>query len=208
MNIMEKLAEKANSGRTQAQFDPNDISKIASQALDIIANSMDAEETMSKQAEEAMTKLSAEEQIQVREYVAQGRGFARGEMIGKEAGYQAGVSDAINSMIAKTAEYYGEEIAIKIAEMVAQEAGITEDDVKEQEDIDALKQEITSEAASQLVQEAGGEENLSPEQAEKIMEIAEAAGEIGLQQVMGQGEDGGEDGGEEEPPGAEDKNKQ
>lgn len=198
MSLMDKLAQIADREESvNMEKRAEAISKVASDALNAIFSFYEEDAAMSKQAEEAIEKLSEAEKSEIREMVSYGRGMARGEYLGKEAGYREGTMDMFRTNMQKVAEIWGDEYAQKLAEAIMEQAGVTPDDVQAEDETEGLRQEITEEAANQLIEAAGGEENITPEQAAELLEVAQTAGDIGLQQIM----EGGE--GEEEPPAQE-----
>ena len=185
MSLMDKLAQIANrEDNVDMEKRAEAISKVASDALDAIFSYYEEDAEMSKQAEDAIEKLSEEEKGEIREMVSYGRGMARGEYLGKEAGYREGTMDMLNTTLNKVAEIYGEDVAYKIAEEIMGDAGVTAEDVQEEDEIAGLKNEIAEEAAAQLIEAAGGPDKITPEQAAELLQVAQTAGDIGLQQVM------------------------
>lgn len=167
------------------------INKIASEAIGAIVDHYREDSEMSKQAEESIEKLSAEDQQELVGLVRYGQGMARGEYIGKQAGYREGTTDMFN-VITKIAEAeFGAEFAVKLATAAMDAAGVTQEDLEEEDSKEQIKSDIINAASEQLIEAAGGEDNITPEQAEELAEIAETAGEIGLQQLS-EGEENAE----------------
>lgn len=170
------------------------IDKLAAYVLSGMFSEDEKEEMLSKQAEEAMEKLSAEDKAIIRENIAYGNGMARGEVMGKEAGYVAGTHDMYYVAYEKAKELGGEEFAYKFAAEVLADAGVTQEDVDSQQEMEQVREHIVQSAAQQLVEAANIDpQNLTDEQKEQIIEIAEQAGDIGIQQLM-EGGEGGEGG--------------
>lgn len=186
MSMISKLAGVAQQNpntREDASY-INGIAKIASESIDAIVDYYNEDTAMSKQAEESIEKLSAEDQQELVGYVRYGQGMARGEVIGKQAGYANGTMDMFNTLVKIAGEVLGEDYALKLAAAAMDEAGVTEEDLEGEDTEEQIKNDITEAAAEQLIEAAGGEENITPEDAEQLRDIAETAGEIGLQQLV------------------------
>jgi hypothetical protein len=188
MSMLKKLEKIAAQPQNNTDGYKQGIHKIASEAIAAYVDYYEDDSSMSKQAEEAIEKTSAEDRAEIVNFVRYGQGMARGEYLGKQAGYRAGTMDMYDVAIKIAGEIYGPDKAIKLAAKIMDAAGVTEEDLQAEDEEEQVKADITEAAAQQLIEAAGGEENITPEQAEELMEVAETAGEIGLQQLA-EGED-------------------
>jgi hypothetical protein len=188
MSMLKKLEKIAARPQNNTDGYEQGIHKIASEAIAAYVDYYEDDSSMSKQAEEAIEKLSAEDRAEIVNFVRYGQGMARGEYLGKQAGYRNGTMDMYDVAIKIAGEIYGPDKAIKLAAKIMDAAGVTEEDLQAEDEEEQVKADITEAAAQQLIEAAGGEENITPEQAEELMEVAETAGEIGLQQLA-EGED-------------------
>lgn len=188
MSMLKKLEKIAAQPQNNTDGYEQGIHKIASEAIAAYVDYYEDDSSMSKQAEEAIEKLSAEDRAEIVNFVRYGQGMARGEYLGKQAGYRNGTMDMYDVAIKIAGEIYGPDKAIKLAAKIMDAAGVTEEDLQAEDEEEQVKADITEAAAQQLIEAAGGEENITPEQAEELMEVAETAGEIGLQQLA-EGED-------------------
>ncbi|MDP3012937.1 MAG: hypothetical protein Q8M92_01755, partial [Candidatus Subteraquimicrobiales bacterium] len=167
----------------------------AHDSLALIMERREEQEFLSKQAEEGIDKLGEEEKAEIRNYMAYGQGLARGEYIGKQAGFMEGTAAMLDIVIQKTAKLLGKECAIAVRDEIYKEAGIEEGDVQADEEIEGLREEIRDSASEQLIEAAGGMDNISVEEADELADIADTAADIGVQQVIeGGGEDNEDDG--------------
>jgi hypothetical protein len=188
MSMLKKLEKIAAQPQNNTDGYKQGIHKIASEAIAAYVDYYEDDSSMSKQAEEAIEKTSAEDRAEIVNFVRYGQGMARGEYLGKQAGYRAGTMDMYDVAIKIAGEIYGPDKAIKLAAKIMDAAGVTEEDLQAEDEEEQVKADITEAAAQQLIEAVGGEENITPEQAEELMEVAETAGEIGLQQLA-EGED-------------------
>lgn len=201
MSLMEKLAQIANT--KTAGHDPEydaGIDKIASHVLEGMSAYYDEQQNLEKQAEEAFPKLAAEEIAEIREYIAEGRGMQRGEEFGKIAGYQQGTQDMLSLVYTKIAAQ-NEEFANALVAEIYKEAGVTEEDLAQEQEMESVKQDITERAAQKLLESHPDPEKITPEEAEQIAAIAQQAGELGLQQLLeGEGSPEGAEAAPEKTP--------
>lgn len=160
------------------------IHKIASDATNVAMGFFVQDQELTKVAEEELEKLSAEDEAVISQYVSYGQGIARGEVLGKEAGYIKGSKDMFDAIMKIAAAVVGEDGAAAIADEAAAHADITEEDVGMAEEAEAIKEEITEAAVEQLLESVEDPNSLSEEEAAQILEVAETAGEIGLQHIL------------------------
>jgi len=195
MSLMQKIAQLTGSNGGNAnerpKFDPEDIKKLAAYSLNVIFENSKETEDIEKKAELVMEKLSAEEVQEVRDYVNYGRGLGYGEQIGKEAGIMEATERTVDMMLKIAANRYGEDVATTLYVDLLKVAEVTEEDLEAGEDEDDLREQTAEAAAQMLIEDAGGPDNIDEETAGKIREIAELAGDMGVQQAMQGGEDEG-----------------
>lgn len=186
MSLMEKMAAIANNvpARAVSPEYAAGVEKMASMALDTMQQMAEYEDTMSKHAEEGLVKLSAEERAEIREWQAVGRGIYQGEQMGKEAGYREGHEDTKAVILNKIAAMYGDEVADGVLAEIYKDAGVTPEDLEADEEAAQIQQDIAQAAAKKLLEQHPNPENITPEEAQEIAQMAQQAGAMGLQQLM------------------------
>lgn len=174
-----KLHELMNQGRPAGMTklsaeQVHGIMKRAGEILDERMQAIQFAEDIAKTAAAEIEKMDfsqPELQKVANELLSYGAGLADGEMITKQAMAPAIYEEAYNTFISKIAEVMGDEAAAQVDGALREAGG---EEQAAEDEIEAVKEEVTENVAQAIVEQAGGIEAVTqdPELSADILEQA------------------------------------